>query len=131
MAADQERLRELQLHYRDLSDDELAELALERKQLTAFARPVFEDEVRRRGVFLLALIEHKHREQVVARFDAMSEDDLVTFLRAEPQLTPLEREVVLEQMLERELDPTTLPVLRGSLGVELAESAKPTPGTAQ
>jgi hypothetical protein len=61
----------------------------------------------------------------------MSEDDLVTFLRAEPQLTPLEREVVLEQMLERELDPTTLPVLRGSLGVELAESAKPTPGTAQ
>jgi hypothetical protein len=117
MGLDENRRRELELHYRDLSDDELAELALQRKQLTEFARPLFEEEVRRRGVFLLALIEHKHREQVVARFTAMSEDDLVTFLRAEPQLTPLEREVVLEQMLARELDPTTLPVLRPALSV--------------
>jgi hypothetical protein len=130
MGLEENRRRELELHYRDLSDDELAELALERKQLTEFARPVFEEEVRRRGLFLLALIEHKHRERVVARFTAMSEDDLVTFLRAEPQLTPLEREVVLEQMLTRELDPTTLPVLHPALSVA-PDSAESAPDAAQ
>jgi hypothetical protein len=124
MPLDDNRRRELELHYRDLSDDELAELALARKQLTEFARPVFEEEVRRRGVFLLALIEHKHREQVEARFTAMSEDDLVTYLRGEPALTPLEREVVLEQMLARELDPTTLPVLQPALGVAPPDAAQ-------
>ena len=113
MTLSTKRRRVMELLYRDMSDDELAELALARKDLTAAARPVFDEEVRRRGVFLLALIEQKHREAIVARFDAMSDDDLVSYLREEPALTPLEREVVIEQMLRRELDPTTLPVLGG------------------
>ncbi len=112
---DVEQRRELVLKYRDMADDELAELALSRGDLTDFARPVFDDEVRRRGNFLLQLIEEKRREAVTARFDAMNDDDLVSYLHSEPILTRLEQEVAIEQMLLRELDPTTLVVLQPML----------------
>jgi hypothetical protein len=119
---DAEQRRELVLKYRDMADDELAELALSRGQLTEFARPVFDDEVRKRGDFMLELIEEKRREAVTARFDAMNDDDLVSYLHSEPVLTRLESEVAIEQMLLRELDPTTLPVLQPMLVEMSAET---------
>lgn len=122
MPIEREQRRELELTYRDMSDDELAEFALTRQDLTEFARPIFDEEVRRRGDFLLALIEHKRREAVAARFSTMNDDDLATYLRAEPVLSALEREVAIEQMLHRDLDPTTLPVLQVGLGVVTAET---------
>ena len=119
---DREQRRELELKYRDMADDELAELALSRGQLTEFARPVFDEEVSKRGDFMLELIEEKRLEAVTARFDAMNDDDLVSYLQSEPVLTRLETEVAIEQMLLRELDPTTLPVLQAMLGEMSAET---------
>jgi hypothetical protein len=97
----------LAANYRDMSDEQLAVLQLDRGDLTEIARDVLDAELRSRGLDVRPRVAELRRERFDNFLSRWNDDDFLQYLRGGPSLEDWQREVVREQLLRRDMDART------------------------
>jgi hypothetical protein len=97
----------LRANYRDMSDEQLAVLQLDRADLTEVAREVLDAELKYRGLDVEPRVAELLRERFDNYLTRWNDDDFLQYLRGGPALQPWQREVVREQLLRRDMDART------------------------
>jgi hypothetical protein len=98
---------QLRATYRDMSDEELAELEADRADLTAEARATLDSEVAWRGIDLQPRVAEIRRERYLSRLQRWNDDDFLQYVRTQPVLDAMQRSVIREEILRRDLDAGT------------------------
>ena len=98
---------ELQATYRDMGDDELALLELDRGDLTEIAQETLDTELAARGIDVQPRVAELRRERFLNKMQRWNDDDFLQYVRTQPVLDAMQREVVREEILRRDLDAGT------------------------
>jgi len=97
----------LTANYRDMSDEQLAVLQLDRGDLTETARGVLDAELQSRRLDVAPRVAELRRERFDNFLSRWNDDDFLQYLRGGPSLEDWQREVVREQLLRRDMDGRT------------------------
>jgi len=98
---------QLAANYRDMTDEQLAVLELDRGDLTETARVVLDAELRARGLDVQPRVAELRRERFDNFLSRWNDDDFLQYLRGGPSLEDWQRDVVREQLLRRDMDART------------------------
>jgi hypothetical protein len=98
---------DLAANYRDMTDEQLAVLQLDRADLTDVARVVLDAELQARGLDVAPRVAELRRERFDNFLSRWNDDDFLQYLRSGPALEDWQRDVVREQLQQRDMDART------------------------
>lgn len=98
---------QLVANYRDMSDEQLALLQLDRADLTEVARYVLDGELNYRGLDVASRVAELRLERFDNFLSRWNDDDFLQYLRRGPSLQAWQRDVVRRQLLRRDMDART------------------------
>lgn len=98
---------DLAANYRDMVDEQLAVLQLDRADLTDIARNVLDAELQARGLDVAPRVAELRRERFDNFLQRWNDDDFLQYLRSGPALQDWQRDVVRDQLLGRDMDART------------------------